>query len=189
VFYGDLPFSGAVSSGLSLLDHPGDDAQVSHALGNHRAQVLFGRDGAVLAANARFFESTGYEEQDLATLEHARFCGLSVEAQALWEFVLEGATYAGEVQRVLAGRRVWIDALYVPIVDISGDVTKVLCSFVDVTERRLRTNADRARIEAMERELARHREVLARIAELAHDAPSSDEPRVPDSRTSRTRAA
>lgn len=129
-------------------------AQVAGAFAQHRAQVLFDRHGRAVRANARFYEHTGLGESDLAELDHAHFAdeaGFSVEAGALWDFVLEGATYAGEMLRLLKGRHVWIDALYVPLRDASGVVTHVLCSFVDVTERRMRAMNDQAKLEALER--------------------------------------
>ena len=107
-----------------------------------RAVIEFEMDGTVLKANETLLSLLGYELDQIAGQHHRIFLdeddASSPEYEAFWQNLRDGIEQQGEFRRLTSsGKAVWLRASYKPIKDMSGKVTKVLKSAVDITTQKL----------------------------------------------------
>ncbi|OLP61212.1 chemotaxis protein [Xaviernesmea oryzae] len=117
-----------------------DDAGKLVAISRSQAMIEFAPDGRILAANANFCAALGYRLEEIVGQHHSLFCRpeeVSDPAyKAFWQRLAAGEFVAGEfVRRAKDGREVWIQAAYNPILDVTGQVCKVVKFATDVSER------------------------------------------------------
>jgi methyl-accepting chemotaxis protein len=141
-----------------LLDDAYEHGQIVAALAAQRAEIVFDARGFALAANDLFFAITGHAPEDITRFAHARFIdpsGLAPDGADVFRRALAGESFRGEVVRVRAdGKHLWLDVVYIPLRDASGQVAKVLCAFDDVTEQRVASENERAKLDAIDRHQA-----------------------------------
>ncbi len=111
-----------------------------NAISHSQAVVEFLPDGTVLRANDNFCSTMGYETAEIVGKHHRMFCTLEYAASAeyalLWKELSEGKARADEFFRVgKGGRPVWIQATYNPVVNLEGQVSKIVKVATDVTVR------------------------------------------------------
>ncbi|TAK92812.1 MAG: PAS domain S-box protein, partial [Aquabacterium sp.] len=121
------------------------------AIDRAQAVIEFDLDGNVLTANRHFLSSMGYTLREIQNQHHSIFCSpeytQSVEYRDFWLKLSEGQFVAGRFERVgKFNRKVWIQATYNPIMDMNGQVTKIVKYAHDVTkevelEHRISTKA------------------------------------------------
>lgn len=121
------------------------------AIDRAQAVIEFDLDGHVLTANRHFLSSMGYTMREIQGQHHSIFCApeytQSVEYRDFWLKLSEGQFVAGRFERVgKFNRKVWIQATYNPIMDMNGQITKIVKYAHDVTkevelERRISTKA------------------------------------------------
>ncbi|WP_417584523.1 methyl-accepting chemotaxis protein [Pelagibacterium sp.] len=122
---------------LRAADHA---AQVA-AIGRVQAVIEFALDGTVLTANENFLSTLGYSLDEIAGKHHAMFCNADYAATReysdFWDRLRTGEFVAGEFQRVgKAGKEIWIQASYNPILDPAGKPIKIVKFATDITERK-----------------------------------------------------
>ncbi len=104
-----------------------------------QAVIEFDLDGHVLTANRNFLNAMGYTSREIQGQHHSIFCTLeytqSEEYRDFWLKLNEGKFVSGRFHRVgKFNRDVWIQATYNPILDLNGNVVKVVKYAYDVTK-------------------------------------------------------
>ena len=109
------------------------------AIDKAQAVIEFDLDGKVLTANRNFLAAMGYTLREIQGQHHSMFCTPQYrQGEAYRDFWLqlnEGRHISGRFERVgKFDRPVWIQATYNPILDLNGQVSKVVKYAYDVTK-------------------------------------------------------
>ena len=110
------------------------------AIGRAQGIIEFTVDGLVLTANGNFLDAMGYTLDEIRGKHHSIFIGEgardSQDYANFWSRLKGGEYEAGEFKRFgKAGREVWVQGAYNPILDEKGKVAKVVKFCTDVTKR------------------------------------------------------
>jgi methyl-accepting chemotaxis protein len=110
------------------------------AISRCMAMIEFAPDGTILDANAQFCQAMGYDVEELRGKHHRLFCdpgyAKTAEYQQLWHELGQGKAISGTFERVdKAGREVWLEASYMPVLDEQQQVTSVIKVASDISER------------------------------------------------------
>ena len=108
------------------------------AIDKAQAVIEFQLDGTIVSANDNFLSALGYSLDEIRGRHHSMFVTPaernSAEYQNFWEKLRRGQYDKGRYLRIgKAGREVWIDASYNPVVDGDGKLVKVVKYANDVT--------------------------------------------------------
>ncbi len=116
------------------------------------AYIEFEPSGKILAANDNFLNTVGYRTEEIVGHHHRMFvepkAANSLEYTQMWEKLRAGQSYSGIFQRVgRENKKLWLQAIYAPVMDEVGRVAKIIKIAIDVTETeegnlRLRKNVD-----------------------------------------------
>ncbi len=115
------------------------------------AVIEFNMDGTIISANPKFLDLMGYTPADIQGKHHRMFVDPAEQAKpehaAFWAALNRGEYQAGEYRRIgKAGKVVWIQASYNPILDLNGKPFKVVKYATDVSaQAMIRMKAERAR--------------------------------------------
>jgi methyl-accepting chemotaxis protein len=114
------------------------------AIGKSQAVISFDLSGRVLEANANFLGTLGYTLDEIRGQHHSMFVTEeernSPAYRAFWERLGRGEYDAGQYKRLgKAGREVWIQASYNPILDADGRPFKVVKYATDITAQKVAT--------------------------------------------------
>jgi methyl-accepting chemotaxis protein len=110
------------------------------AIGKAQGVIEFDIDGNILAANDNFLSVVGYSLDEIKGRHHSLFVepsyAQSAEYRGFWEKLRAGHYDAGQYKRLgKAGRQIWLQASYNPIMDASGKPSKVVKFATDVTDQ------------------------------------------------------
>ncbi len=119
-------------------DYSGQISAISKA----QAVIEFNMDGTIITANQNFLDAVGYSLNEVQGRHHSMFVEPeyknSLEYQQFWEKLNRGEYDANEYMRLgKAGREVWIQASYNPVLDLNGKPFKVVKYATDITERKM----------------------------------------------------
>ncbi len=108
------------------------------AIGRAQAVIEFDLDGIVLAANDNFLRAMGFQMREIIGRHHSDFCTEEYtrgeEYRDFWLRLSKGELISGRYHRVgKYNRDVYLQATYNPILDLSGNPTKVVKYAYDVT--------------------------------------------------------
>ena len=108
------------------------------AISKNQAVIEFTPEGKIIAANENFLKVTGYDESEVLGQHHSLFVDAAYKAsadyRAFWEKLGRGEYDAGQYKRVAkGGREVWLQASYNPILDMNGNLSKVVKFASEVT--------------------------------------------------------
>ncbi len=111
------------------------------AIGKVMAVIEFELDGTVRTANDNFCAALGYSLEEIRGKHHRTFVApdyaSSPEYRTFWAALARGEYQAGQFKRITkAGKEIWIEASYNPILDASGKPYKVVKYATDITEQR-----------------------------------------------------
>ncbi|MCA1490859.1 PAS domain-containing methyl-accepting chemotaxis protein [Ensifer sp. NBAIM29] len=117
-----------------------EDAGKLDALSRAQAVIEFTPNGEILTANENFLSTLGYQLSEIQGRHHSMFCDSvytkSEDYHRFWQRLSGGEFVADEFTRIgKGGTRVYIQASYNPIFDMSGKVFKVVKFATDVTAR------------------------------------------------------
>ncbi|MVA97636.1 PAS domain S-box protein [Nitratireductor sp. CAU 1489] len=117
-----------------------EDAGKLDAISRSQAVIEFTPRGEIIAANENFCATLGYELAEIRGRHHRMFCepgyAGSDDYRLFWQKLAQGEPMSGEFLRVgKAGKEIWIQAAYNPILDLDGRVFKVVKFATDVSER------------------------------------------------------
>ncbi|WP_424193808.1 methyl-accepting chemotaxis protein [Ampullimonas aquatilis] len=116
------------------------------AISKVQAVIEFDLEGKILTANENFLNTLGYRLEEIQGQHHSMFVdstyGSSTQYRQFWDRLSRGQYDAGQYKRIgKAGKEVWIQASYNPIMDKNGKPFKVVKYATDITAERLQ-NAD-----------------------------------------------
>ncbi len=102
------------------------------------AYIEFDTSGNILSANKIFQEAMGYSPEELKNRHHRTFCEQSLSSSSeyaqFWENLRSGKAQSGIFKRVTkSGKEIWLQAVYSPVTDETGRVSKVVKIATDVT--------------------------------------------------------
>lgn len=103
------------------------------------AVVEFDMSGRILSVNERFLAIFGCAASDLVGEHHSMLCdqgfAASEDYHAFWRKLSRGEHVAGVFRRKMrGGRDVWLRACYSPVLDLDGNVSKIVQFAHDITE-------------------------------------------------------
>ncbi|AJA15778.1 pili assembly chaperone [Pseudomonas putida S12] len=129
------------------------------AIGRSMAMIEFAPDGTILDANERFCQAMGYSADELRGEHHRLFCepdyAKSAEYQQLWRELGQGKAISGTFERIdKAGREVWLEASYMPVLDEHRQVTSVIKVASDITQRVVLEHESESLLKAISRSMA-----------------------------------
>ncbi|MBY0423816.1 MAG: PAS domain S-box protein, partial [Parvularculaceae bacterium] len=163
-------------------------AGILGSLGRSQALIEFSLDGVVLDANENFLRTTGYALDEIKGRHHSLFVDAAAKAspeyRAFWEALKRGEYVEGRFERLgKGGRKIWINASYVSVLDRAGKPFKVVKIASDITafeEERRAAESARARAAAEQaRVVSALADGLTRLSagdfSTAIDAPFPDE--------------
>jgi methyl-accepting chemotaxis protein len=106
-----------------------------------QAVIQFDVGGNVVTANDNFLSATGYRLEEIRGRHHRIFCepgyAASPEYERFWAALNRGEAQNGDIKRIAKdGREVWLRAIYSPVFDQTGKVTKVVKFASDITHAR-----------------------------------------------------
>lgn len=113
------------------------------AISKSQAVIEFDPNGNIVTANDNFLATVGYGLDEIQGKHHRIFVTKqereSEEYRTFWKKLAEGQFYSGEFHRIAKdGSDVWIQATYNPILDMSGNVVKVVKYASNITEQKVR---------------------------------------------------
>jgi methyl-accepting chemotaxis protein len=108
------------------------------AIGKSQAVIEFNMDGSILTANENFLNALGYSLGEIQGKRHSMFVEASERDspayREFWANLNAGRYQAGEFKRIgKAGKEIWIQASYNPILDLNGKPFKVVKYATDTT--------------------------------------------------------
>lgn len=133
-----------------------DAQRISEAVHRSQAVVEFQPDGSVIRANKTFLDALGYAASEVEGHHHRLFVdpddAVSEPYRKLWESLRLGKFRAGQFRRKSkTGEEVWINATYIPVLDPSGQVLKVIKFATVVTEQHVALESMSKAIQALAR--------------------------------------
>ena len=150
------------------------------AIGRSKAVIEFQMDGTILHANNNFQAALGYTLDEIVGRHHRIFVATDEHTQPeyrqFWAALNRGEFFSGVYKRIRKdGTEIWIDAVYFPVVDVNGQLIKVVKFASDVTKQvklKQRTESARNTVNVnIEQMVETIREISTRAnetAELAH---------------------
>ncbi|QFI77171.1 methyl-accepting chemotaxis protein [Bradyrhizobium betae] len=136
---------------------PDTDAKAQlEAINRSLAVIEFALDGTILTANKNFLDVLGYSLDEIKGKHHSMFVPAeerdSAEYRAFWSALNRGEPQSKQFRRVdKAGRDVWIEASYNPVLGDNGKPLKVVKIASDVTEKTLNSLYNSGKIAAIDR--------------------------------------
>ena len=140
---------------MNIIGRGANAVAILAALSKSQAMIEFDPSGKILTANENFCRALGYELEEIVGRHHSMFVepnyANSPEYKTFWKKLAGGKFDRCQYKRIgKAGREVWIEASYNPVVR-RGKVVKVVKIATDVTEQRLKAAEDAGKIEALSR--------------------------------------
>jgi len=129
------------------------------AISKSQAVIEFNLDGTVITANDNFLNALGYTLQEVQGKHHSLFVDEAYKQSSaykeFWAKLNRGEYDAGEYKRIgKAGKEVWIQASYNPILDLNGKPFKVVKYATDITRQKLLNADSQGQIAAISKALA-----------------------------------
>ncbi|MCE5988305.1 PAS domain-containing methyl-accepting chemotaxis protein [Pseudomonas sp. 5FOS] len=129
------------------------------AISRSMAMIEFAPDGTILDANERFCQAMGYSADELRGKHHRLFCdpdyAKSAEYQQLWRELGQGKAISGTFERIdKAGREVWLEASYMPVLDEQRQVSSVIKVASDISQRVVEEHESESLLKAISRSMA-----------------------------------
>ncbi len=123
-----------------------DNAGQVEAINKSQAVIHFELDGTIIGANDIFLSVMGYSLDEIKGKHHSMFAEPGVaesqEYKDFWAALNRGEYQAGQYKRFgKAGKEVWIEASYNPIMDMKGKPFKVVKYAADLTPRKQENRA------------------------------------------------
>jgi len=109
------------------------------AIHKSQAVIEFDVNGNILFANENFLNVMGYRLDEIKGKHHSIFItpseARSNEYKTFWQELKLGKYQAAQYKRLgKAGVEVWIEASYNPILDMNGDILKIVKFATDITQ-------------------------------------------------------
>ena len=127
------------------------------AINRSNAIIYFDLNGYILGMNSIFLKAMGYDDDEFKQLigkHHSIFVDYSYsksdEYKKFWETLRSGKFFEGEFERKkMDGSPIYLQATYNPILDESGEITKIMKIATDITH----TINSKNKIDALSKDL------------------------------------
>ncbi|MET3889350.1 methyl-accepting chemotaxis protein [Bosea sp. OAE506] len=118
--------------------------------------IEFEPSGKILWANDLFLQTVGYRLSEIEGQHHAMFVEsgerASADYQRFWSRLAAGEAIEAQFLRVGKGeRRLWLQAVYTPVVNAAGKVTKVVKFATDITAHKTEIANMESRLAALDK--------------------------------------
>lgn len=148
-----------------LRDQESDDAKFQDLIDLKKsmelalARIEFTPEGIILDANENFLQAVGYRLDEVKGMHHRMFVesayANSDEYRQFWRDLAHGHSSPGQFKRIAKGNRaIWIDAMYVPVFDQDGLVSRVIKFVRDITASKAQERVNEGFQEAVNRQFA-----------------------------------
>ena len=132
-----------VTQKLVLEEQNAAYAAQAAAINRSQAVIEFTVDGLITNANENFTRAFGYSLEEIKGKHHGMLVDehyrSSAEYRDFWARLSRGEPCVGEFKRLgRAGKEIWLQASYNPVLDRSGKPAKVVKFAVDVTAEKLK---------------------------------------------------
>ncbi len=132
---------------------------VLSAIKHHVPYIEFTPEGNILNANSHFLDALGYTLEEVKNKHHRIFCDSTFASspayQAFWRELAQGKPQHNTFKRIKKdGNDIWIEATYIPVINNSGNVDKVVKVASDVTEEKQMMDSQEAAGNAIKKSLA-----------------------------------
>ncbi|WP_347901598.1 PAS domain-containing methyl-accepting chemotaxis protein [Pseudomonas purpurea] len=129
------------------------------AVSRSMAMIEFDPAGVILDANENFCLAVGYSIDEIRGKHHRIFCeedyAKSDDYQRFWRELGRGEPTSGTFQRLnKAGKEVWLEASYMPVLNGQRQVSSVIKVASDITERINKEHENQSLINALSRSMA-----------------------------------
>jgi len=123
------------------------------------AMIVFTPQGLVMDANDKFLHLMEYRLEEVQGVHHRLFCSAELAAsrdyQLFWQRLARGESFTDKFQRqTKSGRRVWLEASYMPVRAADGSVSQVIKLAADITAAVDDAQQQHALITAINRSMA-----------------------------------
>ena len=110
------------------------------AISQSQAVIEFEMDGTIITANNNFLGALGYRMDEIVGQHHRTFMPYeereSKAYREFWEALNRGDFHSGEFRRIRKdGSDIWIEAMYYPLRNREGKLTKVVKFATDATDK------------------------------------------------------
>ena len=124
------------------------------AIHSAMAVIEFDPQGTILTANENFLKTMGYGLNEITGQHHRMFVdpqtAQSSEYRNFWAELGMGRAQVKEFQRVKkSGEPIWLSASYMPVLNASGSVVKVMKIAQDVTAQKLKSMEQDGQVDAI----------------------------------------
>ncbi|MDP2387402.1 MAG: PAS domain S-box protein [Bacteroidota bacterium] len=114
---------------------------IINAIDNAFAYVEFDVNGNILSGNDNFLSIMGYSAEEVKGRHHRIFVDKSFattqEYSGFWLDLANGKTQNGQFLRISkSGEEVWLQAVYSPVLDGNGKISKVIKIATNITEEK-----------------------------------------------------
>ncbi len=118
------------------------------ALDRSSAVIEFSMDGTIVEVNDNFLRVMGYARAELLGKHHRMFCDSSyansAEYHRFWEKLNQGQYFSDRFSRIdKSGRVVWLEASYNPVVNVQGQIYRVIKFATDITDKMSRMQEEK----------------------------------------------
>ncbi|GGE56226.1 methyl-accepting chemotaxis protein [Halopseudomonas oceani] len=134
-------------------------SHILSAIRENLAWIEFTPQGEILDANAAFLNVVGYQLADIRGQKHSLFCPSeqvnSVDYRRFWQRLASGESFSDRFARIAKdGRKIWLEACYIPILSEGGSVSRVLKLAFDITREVLAEQQHQSLLNAINRSMA-----------------------------------
>ena len=124
------------------------------AIGSSFAQIEFNPDSTIVNANENFLNCVGYRLDEIVGQKHRIFVdpkfAESDEYIEMWNKLRAGEAITGVHYRIGKNKKnIWLRASYIPVLDASNRVVKIIKYAFDITEETLRNVRYKEQIKAI----------------------------------------
>lgn len=115
----------------------------------------FGVDGALLSANQRFLDLSGYDHSGLEGVSCESLLGITTTEGTLWHDLTGGKTRSGEASlQTRGGDTLCLSIHCAPLRSETGVIEKILCLAHDITVQRQEQTMNQGRLDAINKSSA-----------------------------------
>ena len=114
---------------------------IINAIDNAFAYIEFDVNGTILSGNDNFLTAMGYTAEEVKGRHHRMFVektyATSQEYNNFWLDLANGKTQSGQFLRISkTGEDIWLQAVYSPVFDANGKISKVIKIATNITEEK-----------------------------------------------------
>jgi PAS domain S-box-containing protein len=118
----------------------GEFERFTQSINKYSIIIELGANGKILYINEKFMQATGYSSSDLIGKPYATYIPVdqirSGSFEKLWEVLSKGNYVEQDIKRLKKnGDSFWLRAYYFPVVDATGQLSKIVCICSDITQK------------------------------------------------------